>query len=153
MNEMHLSRTAFRSNFPDSTALSDHGFHLRGFSDDHNYSRAIFALDELLDNTERRDDLIFRLLWERGLSGDLPLSIKVCHAINHTPLPDLQIDQQLKTLSFCWREMFIQLLGEEKAAFAAWDSWQNYLTSSLASRPAGTTSRDAIDDFASAAKT
>ena len=133
--------------------MSDHVFHLRGFSDDHDHSRAIFVLDELLDNTERRDDLIFRRFWERALLGDPPLSIKVCHAINDTPLPDLQIDQRLKTLSFCWREMFTQLLGEEKAAVTVWDSWQNYLTSSLASRPAWTTSRDAMDDFASAAKT
>lgn len=103
MDEWNVSsRTAFRSKFSDLTALSDLSFHLRGFSADHDYSRAIFALDHLLDNTERRDDLIFRRLWERVLLGDPPLSIKACHAINDTPLPDLQIDQRLKTLSLCW---------------------------------------------------
>lgn len=147
------SREAFQSKYPDATTPSDHGFHLLGFSDEVDHSKAIFSIDEPLINSTRRDDLIFRRLWERTLLGDPPIGIKVCQATNDTPLPDLRIDQQLQTLSFCWRGMFTQLLGEEKAAIAVWNSWQKRLRSWLASRPAWTTSTDASDDFIDAVRT
>lgn len=146
------NRAAFQSRFPDATTPSDHGFHLLGFSDDVDHSKAIFSIDEPPINSTRRD-LIFRRLHERTLLGDPPLVIEVYHATNDTPLPNLRIDQHLRTLSFCWRGMFTQLLGEEKAAIAVWNSWQKHLRSWLASRPAWTTSRDASDDFSDAAQT
>ncbi|KAL2037889.1 hypothetical protein N7G274_009364 [Stereocaulon virgatum] len=144
------SHEAFQSRILDATDPSDYDFHLLDFLDEGDHSKAIFSIDKPLMKSTRRDDLIFRRLWERTRLGDTPIGIQVCQAINDTQLPDLRIDQQLQTLSFCWRGMFTKLLGEEKAAIATWNSWQRYFGSWLASRPAWTTSVDASNDFCEA---
>ena len=85
----------------------DPRFTLDHFSDD--LTRAFFKCAE--DNT--REGLVFRRLHEKQLVRAPIFSIQVREVVNDTGLPELQIDDGKEEISFDWRGMLDQLMGEE----------------------------------------
>lgn len=82
-------------------------FTLDRFSDDQ--TRAYFKCEKY----EAPKAMVFRRLHEKQLVGAPVLSIQVCELVNDTGLPDLKIDDEKKEISFDWKGMLDQLLGEE----------------------------------------
>lgn len=82
-------------------------FTLDRFSDDH--TRAFFKCGEYNAPSGR----VFRRLHEKQLVGAPVFSIQVREVVNDTGLPDLQIDDENEEISFDWRGMLDQLMGEE----------------------------------------
>ena len=95
----------------DSTVIMyDHQparFTLDRFSDDH--TRAFFKCEEYIAPKE----IVFRRLHEKQLVGGPVFSIQVREVVNDTGLPNLQIDDENEEISFDWRGMLDQLMGEE----------------------------------------
>ncbi len=58
-------------------------------------------------------NMVFRRLHEKQLVGAPVFSIQVHEVVNDTGLPDLQIDDEKEEVSFDWKGMLDQLLGEE----------------------------------------
>ena len=83
------------------------GFILDRFSDDQ--TRAFFKCGKY--NAPK--ELVFRRLHEKQLVGAPALSIQVREVVNDTGLPNLQIDDGKREISFDWKGMLDQLLGEE----------------------------------------
>ena len=82
-------------------------FTLDRFSDDH--SRAFYKCCEY----QAPIGTIFRRIHEKQLVGAPVFSIQVRQVVNDTGLPDLQIDDENQEVSFDWRGMLDQLMGEE----------------------------------------
>lgn len=82
-------------------------FTFDGFSKDK--TRALFKFAHL----KHPKETVFRRLHEKQLVGSPVFSIQVREVVNDTGVPDLQIDDEKKEISFHWKEMFDQLLGEE----------------------------------------
>ena len=57
--------------------------------------------------------MVFRRLHEKQLVGAPVFFIQVREVVNDTGLPDLQIDDEKEEVSFDWKDMLDQLLGEE----------------------------------------
>lgn len=85
----------------------DSCFTLDRFSDDH--TRAFFKPGE----NSSEEGFLFRRLHEKQLVGDPIFSIQVREVVNDTGLPELQIDDDEDEISFDWRGMLDQLMGEE----------------------------------------
>lgn len=83
------------------------GFILDRFSDDQ--TRAFFKCGKY--NAPK--ELVFRRLHEKQLVGAPALSIQVREVVNDTGLPNLEIDDGKEEISFDWKGMLDQLLGEE----------------------------------------
>ena len=58
-------------------------------------------------------ELLFRRLHEKQLVGAPVFSVQVREVVNDTGLPDLQIDAEKGEVSFDWKGMLDQLMGEE----------------------------------------
>ena len=56
---------------------------------------------------------VFRRLHEEQLIGDPILSIQVRAVVNDTGLPDILLDDKKEEISFDWKGMLDQLMGEE----------------------------------------
>lgn len=84
-------------------------FTLDRFSDDH--TRAFFKCESGEYNAPNY--IVFRRLHEKQLVGAPVFLIQVREVVNDTGLPDLQIDDENKEISFDWRGMLDQLMGEE----------------------------------------
>lgn len=82
-----------------------------------------FALDRFSDDQTRAffksenygilGETVFRRLHEKQLVGAPVFSIQVREVVNDTGLPNLQIDDEKKEISFDWKGMLDQLMGEE----------------------------------------
>ncbi|CAD6585001.1 MAG: hypothetical protein ASARMPREDX12_001881 [Alectoria sarmentosa] len=57
--------------------------------------------------------LLFRRFHEKQLVGAPVFSIQVREVVNDTGLPNLQIDDEQEEISFSWKGMLDQLMGEE----------------------------------------
>lgn len=87
------------------------------------YRVPCFTLDRLSDDQTRAffkygklrasKELVFRRLHEKQLVGAPVFSIQVREVVNDTGLPDLLIDDEKDEISFNWRSMLDQLMGEE----------------------------------------
>lgn len=82
-------------------------FTLERVSDDQ--TRAFFKCGECSTGKE----VVFRRLHEKQLVGAPVFAIQVRAVVNDTGLPDLQIDDEKEEISFDWRGMLDQLMGEE----------------------------------------
>ena len=84
-------------------------FILDRFSDDQ--TKAFLKCEEYTNRASK--DVVFRRLHEKQLVGAPLFSIQVREVVNDTGLPELQIDDQKEEISFNWKGMLDQLLGEE----------------------------------------
>ena len=100
------------------------GYHL-GMSTMRGYNQKppCFTLDRLSDDHTRAifkcadykvpQEIVFRRLHEKQLVGAPVFSIQVREVVNDTGLPSLQINDENEEISFDWRGMLDQLMGEE----------------------------------------
>ena len=58
-------------------------------------------------------DIVLRRFREKALIGAPVVAIQTRGVINDSGLPDLHINDEDKTITFDWKGMFTQLLGEE----------------------------------------
>lgn len=72
--------------------------------------RAVFKKDP---TSEVGSGLVFRRLHEKMLIGAPLVAIQTRAIVNDSGLPDLEINDKEKRITFDWKQMFTQLLGEE----------------------------------------
>ena len=84
-------------------------FTLDRFSGDQ--TKAFFKCKEYRTRAWR--EMVFRRLHEKQLVGAPLFSVQVRKVVNDTGLPELHIDDEKEEVSFNWKGMLDQLLGEE----------------------------------------